>query len=542
MITSAVSISQNIIHASRRLNLNGQLNTISNTVHSNLISSRTYSSWNPSRMSINSAVLSSAKSQVFDSQIRSFAFRKKGKGDKKSKLGKGKFGSKKSKGKLANKEEDEEEDNEDSDTKDAGNEKPSSSELASDSKSDDANENSTSKSTKKSPKPSKKSSAKDDAIEETSKKSQKTGKSSKDTTAADDNLESAIKSIETTFGKGTVMKLGETGHNVDVISTGSLGLDAALGIGGVPKGRIIEIFGPESSGKTTLALSIIAQSHKAGGKCAIIDAEHALDPAWARKLGVNTKELLVCQPDNGEQALDIADMLISSGSMDVVVIDSVAALVPRAELEGEMGDFHIGAQARLMLQALRKLTGTLGKNNKTVLIFINQIRLKIGVMFGNPETTTGGTALKYYSSARLDIRKTTQIKHGDHVVGNQIKVKVVKNKLSAPFREAIFDLEYSKGISKIGELVDFGVKTRLLEKQGAWYSYKGTKVAQGREKTKTYFLDNPDIAQELESTIREKLLTDNNLLEIGSQENTDKEATESIDEDDEKEKPTKGKK
>jgi recombination protein RecA len=315
-------------------------------------------------------------------------------------------------------------------------------------------------------------------------------------------LEAALSQIERSFGKGSIMKLGQQDSlDIEAISTGSLGLDIALGIGGVPKGRVIEVFGPESSGKTTLALHIVAEAQKAGGTCSFIDAEHALDPVYARKLGVNVDELLISQPDAGEQALEIADTLVRSGAVDVLVVDSVAALVPRAELEGEMGDSHVGLQARLMSQALRKLTGSIKRSNCLV-IFINQIRMKIGVMFGSPETTTGGNALKFYASVRLDIRRIGQIKDKDTVVGNQTRVKVVKNKVAPPFRMVEFDIMYGEGISKTGELIDLGVNAGIVEKSGAWFSYEGTRIGQGRENSKRFLTENPDVAQKIESAIR----------------------------------------
>jgi len=317
-------------------------------------------------------------------------------------------------------------------------------------------------------------------------------------------LDAAIGQIEKAFGKGSVMKLGQKDSVVDVqaISTGSLGLDIALGIGGFPKGRVIEIYGPESSGKTTLALHAVAEAQKAGGNCAFVDAEHALDPVYARKLGVNLDELLISQPDAGEQALEIADTLVRSGAIDVLVVDSVAALVPRAELEGEMGDTHVGLHARLMSQALRKLTSSIARSNCLV-IFINQIRLKIGVMFGSPETTTGGNALKFYASVRLDIRRIGAIKDRDEVVGKQTRVKVVKKKVAAPFRQVEFDIMYGEGISKTGELLDLGVAAGLVEKSGAWFSYNTQRIGQGRENAKQFLKDNPDTAQTLEAAIRE---------------------------------------
>ena len=317
-------------------------------------------------------------------------------------------------------------------------------------------------------------------------------------------LEAAISQIDENFGKGSVMKLGQQAAiNIEAISTGSLSLDLALGIGGLPKGRVIEIYGPESSGKTTLALQVVAESQKTGGICGFIDAEHALDPIYAKKLGVKTEELLISQPDTGEQALEIADTLIKSGSISVLVIDSVAALTPRAELEGEMGDHHVGLQSRLMSQALRKLTSSIAKTN-TMVIFINQIRMKIGVMFGNPETTSGGNALKFYSSVRMDIRRIGAIKEKEQIVGNSTRVKVVKNKVSPPFKVVEFDLMYGKGISKTGELIDLGSKADIVEKSGAWYAYKGEKIGQGRENAKIFLEKNPKIAAEIEMSIRTK--------------------------------------
>ena len=315
-------------------------------------------------------------------------------------------------------------------------------------------------------------------------------------------LDAAISQITDTFGKGSVMKLGQQkAMDVESISTGSLSLDLALGIGGLPKGRIVEIYGPESSGKTTLALQVLAEAQKAGGTCAFIDAEHALDPVYAKKLGVDTDSLLISQPDTGEQALEITDTLIKSGSLSVLVVDSVAALTPKAEIEGEMGDAHMGLQARLMSQALRKLTGSVSKSNCMV-IFINQIRMKIGVMFGSPETTAGGNALKFYSSCRLDIRRIGAIKDKDEIIGNQTRVKVVKNKVAPPFRVVEFDIMYGEGISKLGELIDLGVKVGTIEKSGAWFSYKGNKIGQGRENSKIFLKDNPAVANEIESIIR----------------------------------------
>ncbi len=318
-------------------------------------------------------------------------------------------------------------------------------------------------------------------------------------------LKLTIDKIEKDFGKGSVMMMNEkSGQELEVISTGSIGLDIALGIGGVPKGRIIEIYGPESSGKTTIATHIIAEAQKKGGMCAIIDAEHAFDSSYATKLGVDVDNLLISQPDYGEQALEIADRLILSGALDVVVIDSVAALVPKGELEGEMGDSKMGLQARLMSQALRKLTATINKTN-TVCIFINQLREKIGVMFGNPETTTGGNALKFYSSVRLDIRRMAQIKDGDEAVGNRVKVKVVKNKVAPPFRTAEFDIVFGEGISKVGELIDMGVEMSIIQKSGSWYSYNTDKLGQGRDAIKQLLLDNPELFAEIELKIREKI-------------------------------------
>ena len=316
-------------------------------------------------------------------------------------------------------------------------------------------------------------------------------------------LEAALSQIDRAFGKGSVMKLGQRdlGLDTDTVSTGSLGLDIALGIGGLPRGRVIEIYGPESSGKTTLALHCVAEAQKKGGIAAYIDAEHALDPVYAKKLGVDIDEMLISQPDTGEQALEITDTLVRSGGVDIVVIDSVAALTPKAELEGEMGDQLPGLQARLMSQALRKLTGSISKSN-TIVIFINQIRMKIGIMFGNPETTTGGNALKFYSSVRLDIRRIDAIKDRDDVVGNQTRVKVVKNKVAPPFKQVEFDIMYGAGVSKVGELVDLGVKAGIVEKSGSWYSFDGTRIGQGREAAKTFLAANPDIAQSIEQAIR----------------------------------------
>ena len=327
----------------------------------------------------------------------------------------------------------------------------------------------------------------------------------------DDNrkraLAAALGQIEKQFGKGAVMRMGDSTavRNVEAISTGSLGLDIALGVGGVPKGRVVEIYGPESSGKTTLTLHIVAETQKQGGTAAFVDAEHALDPTYAEKLGVNVDELLVSQPDTGEQALEITDMLVRSGAVDVVVVDSVAALTPKAEIEGEMGDSHVGLQARLMSQALRKLTANIKRSN-TIVIFINQIRMKIGVMFGNPETTTGGNALKFYSSVRLDIRRIGAIKKGDEIIGNETRVKVVKNKVAPPFRQAEFEILYGEGISRLGEVIDLGVAHDLVAKSGSWYSYKGERIGQGKENVRTYLKDNPQIAAEIEAQIRQAAL------------------------------------
>lgn len=318
----------------------------------------------------------------------------------------------------------------------------------------------------------------------------------------DKALDAALSQIERAFGKGSIMRLGQnTNIDIEAIPTGSLGIDIALGIGGLPKGRIIEIYGPESSGKTTLALSVIAQAQKRNGTCAFIDAEHALDPSYAKKIGVDIENLLVSQPDSGEQALEIADTLVRSGAIDVMVVDSVAALVPKAELEGEMGDAHMGLQARLMSQALRKLTATVARSN-TLIIFINQIRMKLGVMFGNPETTTGGNALKFYASVRMDIRRVGAIKDKDEVIGSQTRVKIVKNKVAPPFKTVDFDIMYGEGISKTGELIDLGVKSRIIEKAGAWFSYNGDKIGQGRENAKRYLMENPAVAEEIENKIR----------------------------------------
>ena len=320
-------------------------------------------------------------------------------------------------------------------------------------------------------------------------------------------LVAALGQIEKQFGKGSVMRLGDASasYEVEAISTGSLGLDIALGVGGLPRGRVIEIYGPESSGKTTLTLQVIAEAQRLGGTAAFVDAEHALDPGYAEKLGVNVTELLVSQPDTGEQALEITDMLVRSGAVDVVVVDSVAALTPKAEIEGEMGDSHMGLQARLMSQALRKLTGNIKRSN-TIVIFINQIRMKIGVMFGNPETTTGGNALKFYASVRLDIRRIGAIKNGEEVVGNQTRVKVVKNKVAPPFREAEFEIMYGAGISRNGEIVDMGVANNLIEKSGSWYAYNGERIGQGKENAKLFLETHPQVAKDIEAKLREKLL------------------------------------
>ena len=319
-------------------------------------------------------------------------------------------------------------------------------------------------------------------------------------------LSAAVSQIERQFGKGSIMKLGDSqALDIEAISTGSLGIDIALGIGGLPTGRVVEIYGPESSGKTTLTLQVIAQAQRDGKTCAFVDAEHALDPVYAEKLGVNVEELLVSQPDTGEQALEICDMLVRSGAVDVVIVDSVAALTPKAEIEGEMGDSHVGLQARLMSQALRKLTANIKRSN-TLCAFINQIRMKIGVMFGNPETTTGGNALKFYSSVRLDIRRIGSVKDGDEVIGNETRVKVVKNKVAPPFKQAEFIIMYGEGISKEGELIDLGVKHKLIEKSGAWYSYNGSKVGQGKSNSIKFLKENVEIANEIEGKLREMLL------------------------------------
>ena len=339
-------------------------------------------------------------------------------------------------------------------------------------------------------------------------------------------LAAALAQIEKSFGKGSIMKMdgSQQEENLDVISTGSLGVDLALGVGGLPRGRVVEIFGPESSGKTTLCLEAIAQCQKNGGICAFIDAEHAFDPIYARKLGVKVEELYLSQPDTGEQALEICDTLVRSGGIDMVVVDSVAALVPKAEIEGEMGDSHVGLQARLMSQALRKLTGHIKKTN-TLVVFINQIRMKIGVMFGSPETTTGGNALKFYASVRLDIRRTGQIKKGDDVIGNETKVKVIKNKVAPPFRQAEFDILYGEGVSWEGELIDLGVKYDIVEKSGAWYSYNGAKIGQGKDNVRVWLKENPDVANEIDSKIRAAAGTNIEITE-GVRDETDGEEPE----------------
>ena len=337
-------------------------------------------------------------------------------------------------------------------------------------------------------------------------------------------LAAALAQIEKNFGKGAIMKMdgSHKDENLEVISTGSLGLDLALGVGGLPRGRIVEIYGPESSGKTTMCLEAVAQCQKSGGVCAFIDAENAFDPIYARKLGVKVEDLLVSQPDTGEQALEICDMLVRSGGVDMVVIDSVAALVPRAEIEGEMGDSHVGLQARLMSQALRKLTGNIKRTN-TLVVFINQIRMKIGVMFGSPETTTGGNALKFYASVRLDIRRTGQIKKGDDILGNETRIKVVKNKVAPPFKQAEFDILYGEGVSLEGEIIDIGVKLGLVEKSGAWYSYNGNKIGQGKDNTRMWLKENPEIANEIEQKIRAEVGITAQITE-GTLDETDGEA------------------
>jgi recombination protein RecA len=331
-------------------------------------------------------------------------------------------------------------------------------------------------------------------------------------------LSAALGQIEKQFGKGSVMRLGDAAaasYEVETISTGSLGLDIALGVGGLPKGRVVEIYGPESSGKTTLTLEVIAEVQRNGGTAAFVDAEHALDPAYAEKLGVNVNELLVSQPDNGEQALEITDMLVRSGAVDIVVVDSVAALTPKAEIEGEMGELQVGLHARLMSQALRKLTGNIKRSN-TIVVFINQIRLKIGVMFGSPETTTGGNALKFYSSVRLDIRRIGAIKNGEEVVGNQTRVKVVKNKVAPPFREAEFEIMYGLGISREGEIIELGSAHNIIEKSGSWYSYKGERIGQGKENAREFLKSNPAIARDIEDQVRAKLLPPKGPRAVGS--------------------------
>lgn len=335
-------------------------------------------------------------------------------------------------------------------------------------------------------------------------------------------LQAALSQIERQFGKGTVMRMGDKEQvAIPAISTGSLGLDVALGIGGLPKGRIIEIYGPESSGKTTLTLQVIAEAQRQGGTCAFIDAEHALDPIYASKLGVNVEDLIVSQPDTGEQALEVTDMLVRSGAVDVLIVDSVAALTPRAEIEGEMGDHHVGLQARLMSQALRKITGNI-KNANCLVIFINQIRMKIGVMFGNPETTTGGNALKFYASVRLDIRRIGAVKEGEEVIGSETRVKVVKNKVAPPFKQAEFQILYGSGINRMGEVIDYGVKLGMIDKAGAWYSYQGNKIGQGKNNVMKFLQENPVIAQELEQRVRNELLATSALsLSAGGAEMTD---------------------
>ena len=342
-------------------------------------------------------------------------------------------------------------------------------------------------------------------------------------------LTAALGQIEKQFGKGSVMRLGENGINndIDVVSTGSIGLDLALGIGGLPKGRVIEIYGPESSGKTTMTLHVIAQAQKAGGTCAFVDAEHALDPTYAEKLGVNVDDLLVSQPDTGEQALEITDMLVRSGAVDVLIVDSVAALTPKAEIEGDMGDSHMGLQARLMSQALRKLTANIKRSN-TMVIFINQLRMKIGVMFGNPETTTGGNALKFYSSVRLDIRRIGAIKKGDEILGNETRVKVVKNKVAPPFKQVLFDILYGEGISHEGEIIDIGVKEDIVDKAGAWYSYNGERIGQGKDNVRNFLKENPDIAADIEGQIRAKLLPNQAAIESNGEVEADEEPEEAL--------------
>lgn len=332
-------------------------------------------------------------------------------------------------------------------------------------------------------------------------------------------LGAALSQIERQFGKGSVMRLGDvtTVHDIEVISTGSLALDIALGVGGLPRGRIVEIYGPESSGKTTLTLQVIASCQKLGGTAAFVDAEHALDPAYAKRLGVNVDELLISQPDTGEQALEITDMLVRSGAIDVVIVDSVAALTPKAEIEGEMGDQHMGLQARLMSQALRKLTANIKRSN-TLVVFINQIRMKIGIMFGNPETTTGGNALKFYASVRLDIRRIGNVKNGDEIVGSETRVKVVKNKVAPPFKQAEFDILYNEGISREGEIIELGVLHNMVDKAGAWFSYKGQRIGQGKDNARNFLKEHPQIAEDIESQIRNKLLVKNSKPTLTQQE------------------------
>ena len=354
----------------------------------------------------------------------------------------------------------------------------------------------------------------------------------KDSMDKEKALEAALGQIERSFGKGSIMKLGQQGQAVDVetVSTGSLGLDIGLGIGGLPRGRVVEIYGPESSGKTTLALHVIAEAQKAGGTCAFVDAEHALDPGYAKKLGVNLDELLISQPDAGEQALEIADTLVRSGAIDVLVVDSVAALVPRAELEGEMGDTHVGLQARLMSQALRKLTGSINRS-KCMVVFINQIRMKIGVMFGSPETTSGGNALKFYASVRLDIRRIGAIKDRDDVVGNQTRVKVVKNKMAPPFKMVEFDIMYGEGISKTGELLDLGVAAGIVEKSGSWFSFDGQRIGQGRQNAKEFLKENAEMADVIECKVRENAgLISERMLDGSTADTSDDDDIEGIQE------------
>jgi recombination protein RecA len=351
--------------------------------------------------------------------------------------------------------------------------------------------------------------------------------------AADDKqkaLSAALGQIEKQFGKGSVMRIGDGGAlpDIEAVSTGSLGLDLALGIGGLPKGRVVEIYGPESSGKTTLTLHVIAEMQKLGGTAAFVDAEHALDPAYAAKLGVDVDELLVSQPDTGEQALEITDMLVRSGAVDIVVVDSVAALTPKAEIEGDMGDHHVGLQARLMSQALRKLTANIKRAN-TLVIFINQIRMKIGVMFGNPETTTGGNALKFYSSVRLDIRRIGAVKKGDEIVGNETRVKVVKNKVAPPFKKVEFDILYGEGISREGEIITLGVQEGIIDKSGAWYSYNGDRIGQGKDKVRVFLRENPQIAQDIEAQVRAKLLPDTAAAPEAKGKKADKATDEAIE-------------